>query len=416
MKNLFKFFSLFSLVAASVIFALIFLGDKTYPDSISLLENQEMNVNGIYSLQNSQTESQVRSANSANTVSDGSEGAESYQVNISLLNTIPVKSSTVTVSKRQYVVPSGDIFGIKIFTDGILIVGMDDVPTADGILNPAKRAGLKNGDVILAVDGETAQNVSQLSAAVQAGAESITLTLRRNEKVWQTELTLAVSSNDGKPKAGLWVRDSTAGVGTLTFYCKENGIFGGLGHAICDIDTGTVMPFGHGEAVKTQISGCYKGSAGITGELCGVFQEETLGTLYSNGETGVYGVLEAFDKSAAELPVATKNEVKTGYAQILATVDDAGPQYYDAKIIKVYPNSDENGKNMIVEVTDRTLIEKTGGIVQGMSGSPIIQNGMLVGAVTHVFVNNALQGYGIFAETMLKDAETVNEQSLKAAS
>lgn len=416
MKNLFKFFSLFSLVAASVIFALIFLGDKTYPDSISLLENQEMNVNGIYSLQNSQTESQVRSANSANTVSDGSEGAESYQVNISLLNTIPVKSSTVTVSKRQYVVPSGDIFGIKIFTDGILIVGMDDVPTADGILNPAKRAGLKNGDVILAVDGETAQNVSQLSAAVQAGAESITLTVRRNEKVWQTELTLAVSSNDGKPKAGLWVRDSTAGVGTLTFYCKENGIFGGLGHAICDIDTGTVMPFGHGEAVKTQISGCYKGSAGITGELCGVFQEETLGTLYSNGETGVYGVLEAFDKSAAELPVATKNEVKTGYAQILATVDDAGPQYYDAKIIKVYPNSDENGKNMIVEVTDRNLIEKTGGIVQGMSGSPIIQNGMLVGAVTHVFVNNALQGYGIFAETMLKDAETVNEQSLKAAS
>lgn len=416
MKNLFKFFSLFSLVAASVIFTLIFLGYKTYPDSINLLENQEINVNGIYSLQNSQTESNVRSANSANTVSDVSEGAESYQVNISLLNTIPVKSSTVTVSKRQYVVPSGDIFGVKIFTDGILIVGMDDVPTADGILNPAKRAGLKNGDVILAVDGETAQNVSQLSAAVQAGAESITLTVRRNEKVWQTELTLAVSSNDGKPKAGLWVRDSTAGVGTLTFYCKENGVFGGLGHAICDIDTGTVMPFGHGEAVKTQISGCYKGSAGITGELCGVFQEETLGTLYSNGETGVYGVLEAFDKSAAELPVATKNEVKTGYAQILATVDDAGPQYYDAKIIKVYPNSDENGKNMIVEVTDRTLIEKTGGIVQGMSGSPIIQNGMLVGAVTHVFVNNALQGYGIFAETMLKDAETVNELSLKAAS
>lgn len=416
MKNLFKFFSLFSLVAASVIFTLIFLGYKTYPDSINLLENQEINVNGIYSLQNSKTESNVRSANSANTVFDVSEGAESYQVNISLLNTIPVKSSTVTVSKRQYVVPSGDIFGVKIFTDGILIVGMDDVPTADGILNPAKRAGLKNGDVILAVDGETAQNVSQLSAAVQAGAESITLTVRRNEKVWQTELTLAVSSNDGKPKAGLWVRDSTAGVGTLTFYCKENGVFGGLGHAICDIDTGTVMPFGHGEAVKTQISGCYKGSAGITGELCGVFQEETLGTLYSNGETGVYGVLEAFDKSAAELPVATKNEVKTGYAQILATVDDAGPQYYDAKIIKVYPNSDENGKNMIVEVTDRTLIEKTGGIVQGMSGSPIIQNGMLVGAVTHVFVNNALQGYGIFAETMLKDAETVNEQSLKAAS
>lgn len=416
MKNLFKFFSLFSLVAASVIFTLVFLGDKVYPDTIHLLENQEINVNGIYSLQNCESESKVLSANSAHTVSDGSESAESYQVNISLLNTIPVKSSTVTVSKRQYVVPSGDVFGIKIFTDGILIVGMDDVPTAEGIVSPAKRAGLKVGDVILAINGCSAQNVSQLSAAVQASTDSITLTVRRDKKVWQTQLSLAVSSNDGTQKAGLWVRDSTAGVGTMTFYCKENGIFGGLGHAICDLDTGAVMPFGHGEAIKTQISGCYKGSVGITGELCGVFEEESLGTLYSNGETGVFGVLDAYNDSASEMPVATKNEVKTGYAQILAMVDDAGPQYYDAKIVKVYPNSDENGKNMIVEVTDSALIEKTGGIVQGMSGSPIIQNGMLVGAVTHVFVNNALQGYGIFAETMLKDAEAINEQMLKAAS
>ncbi|MGN0519509.1 MAG: SpoIVB peptidase [Candidatus Fimenecus sp.] len=309
-----------------------------------------------------------------------------------------------------------NIFGIKIFTDGILVVGMDDVTTADGIVNPAKRAGLKVGDVVLAVDGKTVQNVSQLSTAVQSGKSSITLTVRRNEKVWQTELTLAVSSNDGKPKAGLWVRDSTAGVGTMTFYCKDTGVFGGLGHAICDIDTGTVMPFGSGEAIKTQISGCYKGGAGITGELCGVFQEESLGTLYSNGETGVYGVLDAYNENATELPVATKNEVKTGYAQIIATVDDTGPQYYDVKITKVYPNSDENGKNMIIEVTDSDLIEKTGGIVQGMSGSPIIQNGMLVGAVTHVFVNNALQGYGIFAETMLQDAEKLEAQTLQNAS
>lgn len=416
MKKVFKFFSLFSLVAASVIFALVFMGDRVYPDTISLLENQEINVNGIYSLQNSLSKDSALSANSAQSVSTDSRGTESYQVNISLLNTIPVKSSTVTVSKRQYVVPSGDIFGVKIFTDGILIVGMDDVTTADGIVNPAKRAGLKVGDILLSVDGKSVQNVSQLSAAIQEGKSSITLSVRRNTKVWQTDLELAISANDGKPKAGLWVRDSTAGVGTMTFYCKGSGVFGGLGHAICDIDTGTVMPLGSGDAIKTQISGCYKGSPGITGELCGVFQDEIIGTLLRNGETGVYGVLSAFDTETPELPVATKNEVKTGYAQIISTVDGEGPQYYDVEIIKVYPNSDENGKNMIVEVTDTDLIAKTGGIVQGMSGSPIIQNGMLVGAVTHVFVNNALQGYGIFAETMLKEAENVQTLSLQAAS
>lgn len=416
MKKFFKFFSLFSLVAASIIFTLVFMGDRAYPDTISLPENQEINVNGIYSLQNSQTENTVFSANFAQSVSEDSEGAESYRVNISLLNTIPVKSSTVTVSKRKYVVPSGDIFGIKIFTDGILIVGMDDVPTANGIINPAKRAGLKVGDIVLAVDGQTVQNVSQLSAAIQEGKNSTTLTVRRNEKVWQVQMELAISANDGKPKAGLWVRDSTAGVGTMTFYCKDSGVFGGLGHAICDIDTGTVMPFGRGDAIKTQISGCYKGSAGITGELCGVFQDEIIGKLCSNGETGVYGVLNTFNENATQVPVATKNEVKTGCAQIIATVDDTGPQYYDVQIVKVYPNSDENGKNMILEVTDSDLIAKTGGIVQGMSGCPILQNGMLIGAVTHVFVNNALQGYGIFAETMLKDAEKTETQLFKQAS
>lgn len=416
MKKLFKFFSLFSLVAASVIFALVCMGDRAYPDSISLSENQEINVNGIYSLQNSKKENTVFSANFVQSVSEDSEGNESYQVNISLLNTIPVKSSTVTVSKRQYVVPSGDIFGVKIFTDGILVVGMDDVPTANGIVNPAKRAGLKVGDIVLAVGGQSVQSVSQLSDAIQQSQNSITLTVSRNEKVWQVDLELAISANDGKPKAGLWVRDSTAGVGTMTFYCKDSGVFGGLGHAICDIDTGTVMPFGRGDAIKTQISGCYKGSAGITGELCGVFQEEIIGKLFRNGETGVYGVLRKFDSNAPELPVATKNEVKTGYAQIIATVDDTGPHYYDAQITKVYPNSDENGKNLIVEITDSDLIAKTGGIVQGMSGSPILQNGMLVGAVTHVFVNNALQGYGIFAETMLKDAEKEESLLLKEAS
>lgn len=414
MKKLFKFFSLLGLGIASVIFVFVFLGEKQYPDSIHLLENEELHGSAIYSLSDAQNSEAVRSASSE--VTQAFETDESYTVQISVLHSIPVKSATVTVSKRQYVVPSGDIFGVKIFTDGVLIVGMDDVFTDNGAVNPAKDAGLKIGDVILSVNGTPISKTAQLTQALQTDGDSVTVCARRDGKELTVQLKLAYSQNEHIKKAGLWVRDSTAGVGTMTFYNPENGVFGGLGHAICDIDTGEIMPFQSGVAVQTEINGCYKGSAGITGELCGVFQDKNIGELYSNRQTGVYGMLESFDSSAVSLPVATKNEVKTGYAQIISTVDETGPHYYDVQITKIYPNSDENGKNMIVEVTDSALIAKTGGIIQGMSGSPIVQNGMLVGAVTHVFVNNALQGYGIFAETMLRNANEVESALLQKVS
>lgn len=416
MKNLFRIFSILSLLFASVIFAFVFLGEKTIPDSIYLVENEELHVNGIFSLESSQAEADtVLSANSKNLVASD-DASKSYTVDISVLNTIPVKSSTVTVSKRQYVVPSGDIFGIKIFANGVLVVGMDDVFTANGAVNPAKDAGLKIGDLILSVDGSEVDKTDELCKALQNGRDSVKIKAQRDKEVFETTLNLALSANDNKKKAGLWVRDSTAGVGTLTFYDPETGVFGGLGHAICDVDTGTEVPFKEGYAVETVISGCYKGSPGVTGELCGVFQDKTIGVLYSNNAAGVYGRLQDYNKTAVALPVATANEVKTGAAQIISTVDDTGPHSYDIQIIKIYPNSDENGKNMIIEVTDSDLIQKTGGIIQGMSGSPIIQNGMLVGAVTHVFVNNALQGYGIFADTMLNQSKTVETETLKQAS
>lgn len=414
MKKFFKFFSLLSLGLASVIFVFVFLGEKHFPDSIHLLENEELRGTGIYSLSNSQSVDAVQSANSKALQSTKLD--ESYTVNISVLNTIPVKSSTVTVSKRRYVVPSGDIFGVKIFTDGVLIVGMDDVFTDNGAVNPAKEAGLKVGDVILSVNDEPIRKTAQLTDTLQNADDTAKICARRDGKEFTVQLKLAYSQNENIKKVGLWVRDSTAGVGTMTFYDPETGLFGGLGHAICDVDTGEIMPFQSGVAVKTEINGCYKGSPGITGELCGVFQDENIGKLYDNKQTGVYGILESFDKSAVPLPVATKKEVHTGNAQIISTVDETGPHYYDVQIKKIYPNSDENGKNMIIEVTDSALIAKTGGIIQGMSGSPIVQNGMLVGAVTHVFVNNALQGYGIFAETMLNNANEIESALLQKVS
>lgn len=411
MKKLFRFFSAFSLCIASVIFAVVLFGEWTIPDSIRLMENEGIHVNDIFSYKSTQ---EAGSASAASVASVSPEEAESYTVEFSVLHAIPVKSATVTVSKRQYVVPSGEIFGVKIFTDGVLVVGMDDVFTSAGAKNPAKEAGLEIGDTIQSVNGTKVDTVEELTAALHGGGETLELEINRDEKTETVRLTLAQSQNDGAYKAGLWVRDSTAGVGTLTYYDPQTGRFGGLGHAICDLDTGTIMPLKSGVAVETVISGCYKGSAGVTGELCGVFQEKTLGALEQNCSAGVFGQLEAYDANARALPVATKQEVQTGVAQIVSSVDAQGPKLYDVQIVKVYPNSDENGKSMILEVTDPELIEKTGGIIQGMSGSPILQNGMLVGAVTHVFVNDPLQGYGIFAETMLEASghtQTAQEQA-----
>ena len=203
----------------------------------------------------------------------------------------------------------------------------------------------------------------------------------------------------------------------LTFYDPESRIFAGLGHAICDVDTGEEMPLLAGDIVDAHINGCYKGTKGAAGELCGVFGSQVMGTLMVNGNTGVYGFMNASSALTGKaVPVALRYEVKTGPAQIIATVDGKTPQYYDVEITKIYSGPDTQVKNMIVEVTDEALIQKTGGIVQGMSGSPIIQNGMLVGAVTHVFVNNPLQGYGIFAENMLHTAENVAAVQEKKAS
>lgn len=203
-----------------------------------------------------------------------------------------------------------------------------------------------------------------------------------------------------------------AGVGTITFIDSASKVFGGLGHAVCDVDTGIVMPLADGDAVKTKITGCYKGSCGSTGELCGVFQDTNIGTLSLNTACGVYGFLNNIVSTNEAVPIATKQEVKTGSAKIISTVDEKGPQYYDVRIVRICNNDSSSSKNMIIEITDSSLIEKTGGIIQGMSGSPIIQDGMLIGAVTHVFVNDPIRGYAVFADNMLKVSEALNAERL----
>lgn len=415
MKYFFKIISLIGLMITSVIFGMVIFAQKTIPDSIHLVESEKIMISEIFSLNVTQNEDYVSANTQSNVIDDRCEDKE-YTLDISLLNTIPVKSSSVTVSKRQYVVPGGDVFGIKLYTNGAVIVGMDDVQTSSGARNPGKEAGLETGDVITALNGEKITTVNELTKFFQnTNDKTIRVTADRNGKPFEATLTLAVSESDGRNKAGLWVRDSTAGVGTVTYYNKNTGVFGGLGHAVCDVDTGKMMPLLYGDAMSARISGCYKGTPSATGELCGVFTNKKTGDLKINCECGIYGIYKEA-VNGQEIPVAAKQEITAGPAQIISTVDINGPKYYDIEIVKVFLQNDSNNKNMIIKITDPELIEKTGGIVQGMSGSPIIQNGMLVGAVTHVFVNDPLQGYGIFAENMLKISNSVEDEITRKAS
>lgn len=395
MKRFFKALSVVFLVLCISVFSLVAYGSENLPDEISITESETPCFGSVFS------------AESDCAITAGTESFMEYKSHITALKVIPVKEIKINVTKRRYVGLGGDVFGIKLYTKGIIVVSIDSVTTPSGSKDPAVNAGLRCGDIITHINGEAATSSKQLTESVeQSQGQTLKLNIDRNGE--KLELTLRPEKSvNGGFKAGIWVRDSSAGIGTVTFYDDENRCFAGLGHGVCDVDTGRIMPLDNGEAVRARVNGFYKSSAGNPGELCGVFSDIALGSLRVNCETGVYG--ELLQPSGAKtVPVALESEVKLGSAQMITTIDDRGPQYYDIEITRIYPSSDLSSRNMIIKVTDKELLEKTGGIVQGMSGSPIVQNSMLVGAVTHVFVNDPTQGYGIFSSRML-ESQTLNE-------
>ena len=405
MKSLFRTLSIIFSVFCVFVFSAVVYGESALPNEISIAESESPVFGVIYS-----------ASENGKTVSAATNNSrsESYNSHINALKIFPVKDIKINITKRRYVGIGGDIFGIKLYTKGVIVAGVDSVATSSGNIDPAVNAGLKCGDVITHIDGNEVLSAQQLNKAIEgSNGEKLSLKVDRSGASLELALTPQMSVN-GKYKAGLWVRDSSAGIGTITFYDDAAGIFAGLGHGVCDVDTGKIMPLSDGEAVKAKVNGFYKSSAGNPGELCGVFSSVTLGKLLYNGDSGVYGKLNQ-PSNAKLVPVALESEVKTGKAQILVTVDENGPQYYDVEITKLYSSENYATRNMIIKVTDPRLLEKTGGILQGFSGSPIIQDSMLVGAVTHVFINDTVQGYGIFAETMLKTADSLVPEGKAAA-
>lgn len=326
-----------------------------------------------------------------------------------LFGIFPIKNVSVTKTERKYVSPGGIPFGIKLVSDGVLITAVSGVNCNGKVVAPARDAGIKCGDIILSVNGK---RVYSNEDVVKEMKEQTTLEVRHeNGRVQNYHLTAALDPNDNSYKLGIWVRDSSAGIGTITFFDSQNRIFGGLGHPVCDSDTGSILPLLKGEVVAAEIGGVIKGKNGTPGRLCGNFMPfKQSGKILKNNETGVFGTLKNVKSTADPIPVAFKQEIRCGKATVLTTISGTKAQEFEIEIEKICVGA-RSSKNMVVHITDERLLDKTGGIVQGMSGSPIIQGGKLVGAVSHVFVSDSTRGYAIFAENMLETAQSVAESN-----
>ena len=315
---------------------------------------------------------------------------------------------TITTVFAQELIPVGQTVGIKLSTDGAVIVKLSSVQTESGEKTPAKDAGLQEGDVIISANGKNVLSNEDLRQTIfQSNGEAIRIAYRRPEQE-HTCTVAPVRSMDGKYRIGVMIRDSMAGIGTITYIDPQTGDYGSLGHGICDSETGQLIPMKEGAITESSVAGVQKGEVGAPGELEGEFQfSSDIGTIEKNTDSGIFGTVTqgSFYQGKQTVPTAEFSEVTTGPVEILANVEGSRVEAYTAEILKI-ASADKSGRNFMIRITDPKLLEKTGGIVQGMSGSPILQNGKLVGAVTHVLVNDPQRGYGIFIDEMLETAKS----------
>ena len=331
----------------------------------------------------------------------------SYSMMVKLFGFLPFKQVDIQVIEDQELIPVGAPIGIYVKTDGVLVVGTGEFQGLDGVTYSPGRYILQSGDYIRQVNGQDVTEKEDFVRCVEeCGGDPINLTLERGGETMEVRV-VPVQDVNGTYKIGIWIRDNAQGVGTMT-YIDSHGNFGALGHGINDVDTSTLMHMEDGTLYYTDIVNIRKGTDGDPGEMTGMIvysDENILGDITSNSERGIFGVCNdrAMELAAQEpLPIGLKQEIEKGAAQILCSVEGS-TRYYDVEITEVHLDHDNVNRGIELTITDPNLLEVTGGIVQGMSGSPIIQNGKIIGAVTHVLVQDSTKGYGIFIETMLNE-------------
>ncbi|MCD8325719.1 MAG: SpoIVB peptidase [Lachnospiraceae bacterium] len=409
-KRIFVFWLGLTAVFSSLCcFAIQYYSDAV-PDTLHVTSGEiqtfdyDLPLTGTIQLKESDADSMVVSL--GQTVQLVAENLAEYEMELKLLGIFSVKTVSLEVVDRTYVIPGGIPIGIYIETEGVMVVSVEAVETASGSVSPAEYV-LQTGDYILAVNGEAVDSKSDMVSIVEkSGGESLILTVNRNNQVFDTKVT-PVRNKEGEYQLGIWIRDNAQGIGTLT-YMDELGSFGALGHGIHDSDTGEIVHLEQGSLYETEILAVKKGESGSPGELTGVIEyraDQLLGDIYQNNEYGIFGSCHTALRSRMtqweSLAVGYPEEVDTGAAQIICTVDGER-RFYDVEITAVRTDASEQNKALEITVTDPELLELTGGIVQGLSGSPIIQDDKVIGAVTHVFVNAPQKGYGVFLTTMLE--------------
>lgn len=384
---------------------------SSIPNSLILMEGEELNLRTMLGLSISNNDRKtIEAVNSENKKLTNKIGKMDFSINLA---GISVKDFTVNVIPNTVVIPSGEAIGLRLFTSGVLVVGMSEIKGEDNNNHmPYKDSGIKEGDMITKVDNEVITCTSDLTKKINSSnGNAVTLTYKRDGNNYNTNM-IPTKTDEDEYKLGLWVRDAASGVGTISFYEPRTGEFAALGHGILDVDTEELIDIARGDIVTSKIISIVKGEKGNPGELQGSIENgKIIGEVYKNTNFGIYGKLNNIEnlkkEGVNEMKVMPRDEVKEGKASILCTLENNKQEEYEIEIEKVYTSSNRANKNMIIKVTDERLLQKTGGIIQGMSGSPIIQDGKFVGAVTHVMVNNPEKGYGIFADTMLKQMKEV---------
>ena len=348
------------------------------------------------------------------------EGNQASEVNETYsVQDISYSKSQRTVSKtttndRYMLIPGGDAIGIKIQTDGLIVVDTYNISTESGEINPAKEAGILKGDVIIAVNDHQISTVEEYRDQLVKSQMNGSLNLKINRLGQISELTVkSVINTDGVLTTGLYLRDKIAGIGTLSYIDPNTNKYGALGHEIIDQATNQLVEIHQGEIINSNVTSIRKAKAGNPGEkIADILFNEKLGTLEKNNQFGIYGIMQVDQFNAKELmPIAYVEEVQKGKAQILTVLNGTTIEAFDIEITEINFQVQKAVKGIKYKVTDKRLLDETGGIVQGMSGSPIIQNGKIIGAVTHVLVHDSTMGYGIFIEWMLQESE-INYKSM----
>jgi len=409
MKNYLKMLLLVFFLSIVYSYTLVI---ETIPNELVVFEGEKISVKTLLGL-NIKNENQQTIETSSSNGEKLSQDVGKSTLEVSLFDNILLKNVEVSVLPKTKVIPVGNIAGVKLYTSGVLVVGMSEIEGNDNKkYKPYENTGIKEGDTIIKVNDKNINSTSDLIQTVNLSqGHDISIKYVHQQETKECSIT-PVKTNNSQYKIGLWVRDSAAGVGTVTFYDPTSKTFGALGHGITDIDTNELINIASGEFITTRILNITKGESGNPGKIQGTIENQNnIGTIGKNTRFGIYGKVDNLASlnidTSKEAEVALREEIQIGKAKILCSLDNQKPQEYEIEIEKIYKDNNYDNKSMKIKVTDEKLLEKTGGIIQGMSGSPVLQNGKFIGAITHVLVNNPQEGYAVFGDIMLKQAKEI---------